>query len=271
MLLYCNGRLLDADTPLFDAANRGFRYGDGLFETIKVYKGAALLWPLHMQRLQNGMDTLGIRRPADFTGHLLQQVLELCQHNRCSDSARVRIALYRQVNDDAGWVVEAQPLAADAFAWHEEGWQLGVYRAVQKPVDILANLKTANYLLYTMAARAAQQQQVNECVVMNASNHVCDGSRTNIFLVQQQRLITPALTEGCVAGVMRNYLLQYCREQHLPVCERAVEAAELEMADEVFLTNAIQGLRWVRNYGKVRYGNTFSRTLYAGTLATIYR
>lgn len=271
MLLYCNGQLLDAGTPLFDAANRGFRYGDGLFETIKILKGVPLLWQLHMHRLHYGMSTLGIQYGADLSDHLLRQVVQLCQHNNCTERARVRIAVYRHVNDEAGFVVEAGPLASDAFAWNEQGWRLGTYGAVQKSIDLLANHKTANYLLYTMAARAAQQQQVDECLVLNTKGNICDGSRTNIFLIKQGQLITPALTEGCVAGVMRSYLLQYCRGQGIEVLEKSVDIMELTAADEVCLTNAIQGLRWVHSYGAKTYGNTLSRSLYAGALATIYR
>lgn len=271
MKLYFNGHLHDAQAPLFTAANRGFRYGDGLFETIKVLRGEALLWPLHLERLQKGIAILQLDGSDLHPDFFLQQIKTLCQHNECADAARVRLALYRDDDNKAAYVLQAEPLSADAFLFNEQGWKLNLYPDLQKSPDILANLKTANYLLYVLAGRHAEKQGCDESLVCNTLGNICDGSRTNIFLYKNEKVFTPALQQGCVAGVMRRYILEHCRQQNIPVHETALTPTDLLQADEVFLTNAIQGIRWVNRFEQKKYGNAFSKQLFNDALATIYR
>ncbi|OLY93615.1 branched-chain amino acid aminotransferase [Cnuella takakiae] len=270
MKLFSNGQFLDADQPLFDAANRSFRYGEGLFETIKVLNAAPLLWPLHLERLEQGLQVLQIHTPSEFFSIMVAALKELCAYNGCSAAARARLAVYRKADDTLGYVLEATPLAPDAFRFNETGWNLALCTDVRKQQDALSNLKTANYLTYLMAARFAAQKGVDEALVLNGENGICDGSRTNIFMVKGNRLYTPALREGCIAGVMRRYLLENARRMDLAVVETGIDLKDLLQADEIFMTNAIQGIRWVQYFEGREYGNDLSRQLYSHLLATIY-
>src|SRR5688572_18144800 len=120
-----NGNMLPETQPLFTAANRGFRYGDGLFETAKVYQGRLLLSTLHFNRLFSGMQVLGIAPGPLFTPRLLeQQIIELCKKNKAADLARVRLAVYRSHNGEADYVIEAAPLGGEAMQWNPKGWEL---------------------------------------------------------------------------------------------------------------------------------------------------
>lgn len=270
MKLFSNGQFLDAGQPLFDAANRGFRYGEGLFETIKVLNGKPLLWQLHLARLQQGMQLLQIHMPADLSNVIKAALKELCAQNECSSAARARLAVYRQNDDTMGYVLEAAPLAPEAFRFNEKGWTLALYTDVRKQQDALSNIKTANYLTYLMAARFAAQKGVDEALVLNSENGICDGSRTNIFMIKEGRLFTPALREGCIAGVMRRHLIDHFHGTNKAVIEIEINLKDLFQADEIFLTNAIQGIRWVHDFEGREYGNDLSRQLYQKLLATIY-
>lgn len=270
-MLCFNGQFLDDAAPLFTAANRGFRYGQGLFETMKLFRGEVLFFPLHLERLQRGMQMLHINNSSFSADQIRAEIRELCAQNNCSDRARIRWAVYAGEDGQAAYVLEAQPLEESVFTWNEAGWTLSLYSDHPKATGALSNLKSANYLLYLLAARHALQCGTDESLVLNTEGSLCDGSRTNVFILHRGMLKTPALNQGCVAGVMRRYLLQECARMGIPVEEGLLTGADLADAEEVFLTNAIQGIRWVAQYAGNTYGNSFSSHLFRQTLATIYR
>ena len=136
-------------------------------------------------------------------------------------------------------------------------------------MDKLYNLKTSSYLPYELAMQHAEHVGLDECLVRNALGNICEGSRTNIFAVKGTELYTPALTEGCVAGVMRRYILDYCSTDGISCQEVPLTETFLQEADELFLTNAIQGIRWVESWGQKHYQNSFVRQLFNKALATI--
>lgn len=266
-----NGQLLPAGQPVIAAANPGFRYGEGLFETMKMLHGNILLFSLHCQRLQQGMSLLGMNPlPADNYA-IADQLKLLAQKNGCMELARIRWTVYRQEDGTAGYVLEAFALESETFRWQELGWRLGLYAENTKATGPLANLKSANYLVYRLATAAAAQQGTDECIVLNAHGHVCDGSRTNIFILKEGLLQTPPLTSGCVAGVMRRHVLHFCSANNIPFAEKDLLPDDLLAADEVFLTNAIQGIRWVSHFEGREYGNDFTKGLYEQLLAADYQ
>lgn len=229
-----------------------------------------MLFPLHYQRLLHGMKLLNME-PAWSSDEIAQWIQILSEKNGCTEMARIRWAVYRHDDGAAGFVLEAGPLGPEAFCWQEQGWHLSIYSENQKAPGPLANLKTANYLLYLLAAAAAKKGGVDECLVLNAHGQLCDGSRTNIFLVKNGLLQTPALACGPVAGVMRKHLLQHCNAANIPVEACALTPADMLEADEIFLTNAVQGIRWVSRFGDKKYDAAFSKRLYESALAGTYR
>ena len=252
-----NGETVPAGAPLFDAGNRGFRYGDGVFETARVVDGVLRLAPLHFNRLFTALQLLQIRPGPQFTPHLLQKnILHLCRQNKCSHRARVRLAVYRQPGGDAGYVIETFPLGEDALVLNEKGWQLVVYPLARKSCDAFANLKSANYLPYVLAGAYAAEKGADEALVLNSYNLIADGSKTNLFLLKDGAWYTPALDQGCVAGVMRTHLLQVLKQKGFAVHQTAVTEEMLATADEVCCTNAVQGIRWVQRFGNREYSNT---------------
>ena len=265
-----NGQLLPAGQPVIAAANPGFRYGEGLFETMKMLQGNILLFSLHCQRLQQGMRLLEMNPlPADNNA-IAALVKLLAQKNGCMELARIRWTVFRQEDGTAGYVLEAFALEREAFRWQEQGWRLGLYTENTKATGPLANLKSANYLVYRLAAVAAAQQGTDECIVLNAHGQLCDGSRTNIFLLKDGLLQTPPLSSGCVSGVMRRHVLHFCSTNNIPCVEKALFPNDLLAADEMFLTNAIQGIRWVSHFEGKEYGNAFTKGLYEQLLAADY-
>lgn len=257
-----NGAISKADLPVLTADNRGFKYGDGIFETMRMYAGQILLHNLHFHRLLNSLTVLKISHPADFVTALSSAILGLSVKNGAGHSSKTRLAVFRNTNNTAGFVIEQFSLQDPFYSWNEEGWRLSVYDAAIKSRDSFANLKSSNYLPYLMARLHADESGVDESLVLNEAGTIADGSHTNIFLVKGAEISTPALSSGCVDGVMRRFIIARLKDRGQVVRETNVHVPDLENADEVFLTNAIQGVRWVARFGNKTLASTVSRSIF---------
>jgi branched-chain amino acid aminotransferase len=268
--LHFNGSLIPVNQVIVTANNRGLRYGDGLFETIKLVNGHMPLFPLHVERLMQGMATLQMSLPDSFTAeHLQQNILTVCERNHCTAAARVRVSVFRgngtlfSVEEaHPSLVIQAEPLPDAYLTLNDKGWKIEIYPDVKKSCDLLSNLKSNNYLPYIMAAMHAQRHTLNDCLILNAYDRICDATIANIFWIHHQTICTPPLSEGGVAGVMRRYLLNQLQQAGYTTLETTCTEKELLQADEVFLTNALYGIRWVQQFREKIYGRQLTTELY---------
>ena len=207
--LFFNGEYVPAQSRIFSAQNRGFRYGDGVFETIKVVNGQMLLFDYHLERLFTSLKLLNLNLPPTFSKpFVLFHITELCKKNEVLALARIRLAVYRIENNEAGYVMEAMPLPQDVNTLNEKGWRIDTYPLARKSCDAFAALKTANYLPYVMADLYAAENDLQECLVLNTFNAIADASKANVFLIKGESIYTPALHQGCVNGVMRRFVIE---------------------------------------------------------------
>jgi branched-chain amino acid aminotransferase len=269
MFICLNGQFFPQKNPVISSGNSSYRYGDGLFETLRCSQGELQLFKLHMRRLLTGMEQLGYGTPAFFSEALLEtKINELLRKNHCLELARVRLSVYRGEggmfdNDHkTGYIIECWPLQRAAIEWNENGLVIGVYPELKKTMDFLSNLKTASFLIYSLAAQYAKSQRWNDAIVLNTDNGIADTTIANLFIVSNGDVYTPSLEQGCVAGVMRAHVMEALKKQGILVKETKIDLAMLNEADEVFLTNAIRGLRWVQRLENKIYSNGVSRKLY---------
>ena len=272
-----NGNLQSSDGRVLPASNRGYRYGDGLFETMKLIRGNILLEQLHFNRLFAGLDLLKMKLPGMFTAERLKSdIISLCRKNKCEELARVRLSVSRGTGglyDETGkaeYLIEAWPLDETMNRLNENGLVAGIFPGARKSCDQYSGLKSASFLTYVMAALFAKEQKWNDCFVLNTAGNIADSTIANLFIVKNGQISTPALSEGGVAGVMRKYLLTALREDGRVVTETMISPADLLDADEVFLTNAIRGIRWVGRSGDTTYSNELTVKLYERFVKTIF-
>ena len=263
-----NGNFFPADQPLFSARHTGIKYGDGVFETIKVFRGGILLNELHFERLFLSLRLLGINDSFLDKNKIEADILLLCKKNACSDCARVRLSVYR--NDTAEYLIEAFPLPATENELNKEGWKIGIFPFARKSTDAFANIKSVNYQSYILAHLYAQEKGWDEAIVLNAENKIADGSRTNIFCIKNGEVFTPALHQGCVNGVMRRFLIDEMKKKGYPIHQTQLSEADLLQADEVFCSNAIRGIRWVQQFKEKTYGSTISKQFFQQIVASMY-
>ncbi len=274
-----NGKLLPSDKPALMVDNKSYRYGDGLFETMKVNGKNILLEAFHIERFYSGIGEMGFEIPALLTTEKLkQQIILLCEKNNCGAWTRVRLSVFRgngglyEGNNDMQYVIECWPVNDTANQLNENGFVIDVYPHARKSCDKFSNLKTANFLPYVMAARYAKENKLNECLVLNMHDRIADGTIANIFLIKEEKIFTPSLTEGCVNGVMRRYLVEKLKERDLGMVMREdiITIDDLLSADEVFFTNVMQGIRWVKQFRNKNYSNRGTKKIYKELIQTFY-
>jgi branched-chain amino acid aminotransferase len=253
-----NGKILPADKASLSIDNRAFRYGYGLFETILVVDGIIQLADFHWQRLFKGMLALYFTIPKHFTPQALEEaVLQTVEKNELSSLCRVRLqvyagpgGLYDTVSQQPLFLIECFPLDAQILTLNENGVTTGIAERLNKSIDALSNLKSTNALIYAMAARQAKNNKWNDALILNDKGNIIESTIANIFWVKNKTIHTPPLAEGCVAGVMRAYLLQQLPALGYTVLEKPLTTDMLFSADEVFLTNAIRRIKWVKPINK---------------------
>lgn len=271
-----NGTFLSYSEPVLMASNRSYRYGDGLFETFKVKYGKIILAHLHFERLFSGIKMLNFEVPVFFTSeNLEQQIVKLCQKNKCEKLARIRLSCFAGNGGlyDGGrklqYLIECWPLDEANTAFNENGLLIDIYPFARKSCDQFSNLKSASFLPYSMAADYARQNRLNDCLLLNIHDRLADSTIANLFLIKNDKVITPPLTEGCVSGIMRKYLLEKLKEAAFSFIEAPINKEDLENADEIFLTNAIRGIRWVKSFANKTYSNTRTLELFTRFVKTI--
>ncbi len=268
--LFYNGRISKAGKPLISPDNRSFRYGDGFFETMKLMNGKVILADHHFERLFASLDLLHFQKPSYFTpDYLYGHICLLAKKNYHHKMARVRITIFRGdgglydvENHFPHHLIQTWQLNPANNHLNENGLVIGVYPDAKKVCDHFSSVKSNNYLGYAMGALWAKQQKYNDAILLNPYGRVADATIANVFVVKEGMVKTPALTEGPINGIMRRYLLERMQKENIPVEEGALTLEELEQASELFLTNSIYGIRWVRQLGQNGYTHQLASHLY---------
>lgn len=256
-----NGQFFESQQPVLTINNRSFKWGDGLFETMKLTNEGVQLSNYHFERLFLGLQLLKIDTRNVQKHTIIENMLSLAKKNQCEALARIRLAVFRDEDNQASYSIEAIGLDRTYTQYNAEGYKIGIYPFARKPVDAFSNLKTSNHLAYVMAGKYADEQGWDDAIVLNTDNHICDSSRANIFLVKGYDVYTPALNQGCVSGVMRRHVIDILESHQYHLHQHYITEEDLFEADEVFLTNALIGIKWVGAYRDKKYSNEFSKLL----------
>jgi branched-chain amino acid aminotransferase len=261
-----NGNIYEEGQAVLMASDHSYRYGDGLFETMKMIKGNILFEEFHFERLSSGSEVLKFSIPALFTKQKIsEEIKTLCKKNNCEELARIRLSVSRgngglyDCDNKFSYLLECWPLERNSDDLNSNGLIVDVFPDARKTIDAFSNLKSANYLPYVMAAVWAKENKLNDALILNQHNRICDATIANVFWVKDNKVYTPTRSEGCVAGIMRNRIL----DLNLDVSESMLTEETLLNADEIFLTNVITGIRWVKQCRDMIYANKVTAKVYA--------
>ena len=224
----------------------------------------------NFDRIAASLATLGFKANKHFSFEELEkQIIALATKNNHNKLGRIRITYYRE---DAGLyevtnfhphiLIQSFELKESINKFNENGLVIGLYETAKKSCDVFSNIKSNNYLQYAMAALWAKENKLNDALLLNSNNNIADSTIANIFIIKNGIIKTPALTEGCVAGVMRKHIISILKQNNIEVAETTINIEDIVNADEVFLTNAIKGIMWVRQFGESNYVNFETRKIY---------
>lgn len=262
-----NGTVVSRDAAIFNVDNRAFRYGDGLFETMLWKDGDIRFIDLHLERLQESMRMLHYDDVNQFDAYFLRSKVEelLRKNNMIGQQARVRLIVYRQgaglyspESNRAGFAIQVDR-KPESLRDSKTGLIVDVYSEYTKPFSELSKIKSNNALIYVMAGIYKKKQAMDEVIILNQNGNLCEGLVSNIFVYYDKVLYTPALSEGCISGVMRRVVMDMADEEGISVVEAEIKPEIMKVADEIFCTNAIDGIQWVMGYKHKWYFNKISR------------
>lgn len=264
-----NGKIIPEAESSLAPNNRAYLYGDGCFETIKVVKGKPINIENHIARILSGAEILRLRIPSYFSAHYFKiQISELIHHSNHKLGGRARLSFdrspggtYMPTTNEVTYTIEFMPDDTDGFALNERGLEVDIYNDIKKPINKLSTIKTKNGLIYVMASIDAQEKQLDDMLIQNEKRSIIESSSSNIFVVSNSVLYTPSLDEGVLAGTMRMTLINLALKAGIKVYECAIMPQHLLAADELLLTNAISGIKWIGGFRTKRYRNEMAKRL----------
>jgi branched-subunit amino acid aminotransferase/4-amino-4-deoxychorismate lyase len=266
-----NGEIVSNDGATIVARNRSYLYGDGLFESIRIMYGKPINVENHFKRLQEGAKALKMRFPSFFSVDFFEEKInELIIKSEISNGGKCRISLDRFIGgtyfpetNEVSYFIEVYPYDSNLFELNSKGIEVDIYMDLKKQKNFLSNFKTKNGLIYIMTAISALEKNLDDLFLSNEKGSILETSNSNIFVVSNGVLYTPALDEGCIAGTMRMQVINLALQNGIKVYECSILPQNLLAADEIFLTNAIRGISWVGGYRTKRYFNVTARKIQA--------
>lgn len=251
-----NGKVFENSQFALSSDNRGFKFGDALFETLKIKNGRTIFWEDHYFRLMASMRMLRMEIPMSFTLEFLEEeILKTCKNFEDKDIVRVRLnvfrkdgGLYTPKTNEIDYLIEAVKFQESE---NHTAYVIDLYKDFYNYSGMLSNVKTNNKITNTVAAVYAKENDLDNCIILNERKGVCEAINGNIFLIKDNVVKTPALTEGCLNGIIRKKVIEIVKKNpNFELEETAITPFEIQKSDEVFITNSIVGIQSVSNYRK---------------------
>lgn len=252
--------------------NRGFLYGDAVFETIKVLDGKVLFLEDHYFRLMSSMRILRMEIPMNFTMEFFEKEIKKSisiEDISSSTAYRVRFTVYRDSEgyylpneQSIGYIATSEKLLNEMYVFNEEAYEVELFRDFYITKHLLSTLKTTNKLVQVVGSIFAKENDFQNCLVLNDEKNVIEALQSNLFVVKGNQIKTPPIADGCVKGVMRKQIIELiANNKDYEFVEESVSPFELQKADELFLTNCIVGVQAVRKYRKKEYTTNVTQDL----------
>ena len=262
-----NGTIFPASTNLL-YNNRAFLYGDGVFETVKIINNRVLFLEDHYFRLMSSMRILRMEIPMNFTMEYFEEQIKLVVNaNNYSDAVRARITVYRNPGgyylpetNTVSFLINSVPIENKRYEMSLEEYEVDLYKDIYISKQLLSTLKTTNKIINITASIYAKENDLQNCLLLNEDKNVVEAVQGNVFILMDNKLITPPISEGCLNGIMRKQILAIVKKMdNIEVVEGTISPFDLQKADELFITNVIKGIQPITKYRKKEYKTAFSQ------------
>ncbi|PKP26452.1 MAG: aminotransferase class IV [Bacteroidetes bacterium HGW-Bacteroidetes-2] len=270
-MINVNGNIVPTSQAFLSTTNRGFAFGDAVFETLRLSSGKIYFWEDHYFRLMASMRILRMEIPMTFTMEYLQeQVLETAkQAFPKENSVKIRINVYRNEgglytpqDNTVSFVITSQKLDSDFYLHNSVDYEVELFKEYYMNSGLLSTIKTNNKVLHVLAGIFAKENGYNNCLLLNENKMVVEAINGNLFLVTGKTIKTPPLTDGCLRGIIRKQLIKIISQ--LPdysIEESSISPFELQKADELFITNVVTGIQSITKYRKKEFHANVAKEL----------
>lgn len=265
-----NGTILEQG-QLLTVNNRGYAYGDALFETMKASHGKLLFWEDHYFRLMASMRIMRMEIPMNFTMEFLEnEILKTLKSNHLTNiSSRIKLMVYRNEGglylpdtNDVSFIISVKQIENDFYIFQNDFYEVDLFKDYYLSPSLLSTLKTNNKALNVVGSIYAKENHLNNCFILNTNKQVVEALNGNIFMVKGHTIKTPPLSDGCLKGVMRKQIFDVLKT--LPaydLIEESISPFELQKADEIFITNVIVGIQPISKYRKKLFNAEASKVI----------
>lgn len=242
--------------------NRGFLYGDAIFETLRVLDGKVLFLEDHYFRLMASLRIVRMEIPMNFTmEYMEEQVLLLTDTLPAAPSYRARISVFRKsggyylpTNNDVEFIVTASALEEPLYSFTEGVYEVDLFKDFYVTKQLLSTLKSTNKMVQITGSVFAHENGLQNCLLVNDEKNVIEALQGNLFMLSGNKLVTPPVADGCLNGVMRRQVLALAQKiEGLEVVEASISPFDLQKADELFITNVIKGIQPITKYRKKEF------------------
>ena len=256
-----NGLIVSNDTNIL-TRNRAFLYGDAVFETVKIMDSKVLFLEDHYFRLMSSMRVIRMEIPMNFTmEYLEEQILTLAKSKNLAISSRARITVYRNdggyylpKDNTVSFLISVESLDTAFYSIDKKDYVVDLYTDFYVSKQLLSSIKTTNKIINITASIFANENGLDNCLLLNDSKNVIEALQGNLFMLKGNVLTTPPVSEGCLNGVMRKQILALARKiENLEVVEEVISPFDLQKADELFITNVIKGIQPITKYRKKEF------------------
>jgi branched-chain amino acid aminotransferase len=267
-----NGALIEIESFQLSKNNRGFAYGDSLFETIRVEEGTIWFLEDHYFRLMASMRMVRMKIPMKLTyDYLEKQISNLVKLMGSENVSKVKCTVFRKEGglytpktNEIEFIIEA----FDEEVAVKTSYEIDLFKDHYVTSGLLSTLKSSNRLLNVVASIYANENDLDACVLLNENKHIVETTNANIFILKDKTIRTPKLLDGCIKGIARKKLIDIIdKDASFELVEESISPFDLQKADEVFVSNAIIGVQPVTKYRKKYFqtlvGERFGKALRA--------
>jgi branched-chain amino acid aminotransferase len=261
-----NGTVYADYDSVINSQSRSFLYGDGIFETIRVFNGNPVFLQDHYKRFSDGLTVLGLHGSLNSFEAFKSAVMSFADTAKLMN-ARIKVVVSRNgagFYTPEGTGYDYLVTATDGLSNRYDagsGLKVGIFSDQAKAPGSLSAVKSTSALLYVTAAKEAALAGCDDNLLLNTSGRVIESSRSNLLVLQNGKISTPPLSEGCLNGVMRKQIIQLLSADGMTVAETPVTIQDLENADELLLTNVVHGVQWIRTIGEKSYTGRMAQWL----------
>ena len=243
-----NGKVSPAEEARISVYDRGFLYGDSIFETVRTYNGKAFALDDHLARLARSAERVFIELPATIEAIAAEVHQGIALAQNPESFARIMITrgsgplgLDPALAQSPNRVILVEPFVPPPPEAYEDGIGAITFRTVRATdATPAAGAKVANYLTSVLAIREARKQGATEAFIIDGRGRVLEGTTSNVFLVKERRLVTAPEESGILSGITRAYLLRAAETLGVFVAIRDIGEQELLEADELFISSTLR-------------------------------